>query len=52
MISEVIVPQYGNVKDINNGSTASQIELNHRCIVKTVETLQFLAIQALALRWK
>ena len=50
MIYEVIVPQYGALKDINNGSTASQTELNHRCIVKIVETLQFLVRQALALR--
>ena len=35
---------------MQNESTASQMELNHRCLVKIVETLQFLAIQGLALR--
>ena len=50
MTYEVIVPQYGNVEEMQNESTASQMELNRRCLVKIVETLQFLARQGLALR--
>ena len=43
------MPQCGDVKEMQNQSTASQIELNHRCFVNIVETLQFLARQGLAL---
>ena len=50
MTYEVIVPQCGNVEEMQNESTASQMELNRRCLVKIVETLQFLARQGLALR--
>ena len=50
MTFEVIVPQCGDVKEMQNESTASQMELNRRCLVKIVETLQFLARQGLALR--
>ena len=35
---------------MQNESIASQMELNHRCLVKIVETLQFLAREGLALR--
>ena len=35
---------------MQNESTASQMKLNRRCLVKIVETLQFLARQGLALR--
>ena len=35
---------------MKNESTASQMELNRRCLVKIVETLQFLERQGLALR--
>ena len=35
---------------MENESTTSQMELNRRCLVKIVETLQFLARQGLALR--
>ena len=45
---EVLVLQCGNVKEMQNESTASQMELNCRCLVKIVETLQFLARQGLA----
>ena len=44
------MPQCGDVKEMQNESTASQIELNRRCLVKIVETLQVLARQGLALR--
>ena len=50
MTYEVIVPQCGNVEEMQNESTVSQMELNRRCLVKIVETLQFLARQGLALR--
>ena len=42
--------QCSGVTEIRNESAANQIELNHRCLVKIVETLQFLARQGLALR--
>ena len=48
---EVIVPQCGDVKEMQNEATATQMELNRRCLVKIVETLQFLARQGLALCW-
>ena len=35
---------------MQNESTASQMKLNRRCLVKIVDTLQFLARQGLALR--
>ena len=41
MTYEVIEPQCGDVKEMQNESTASQIELNHRCFVMIVETWQF-----------
>ena len=50
MTYEVIVPQCGDVKEMQNESTPSQMEFNHQCLVKIVETLQFLARQGLALR--
>ena len=49
MTYEVIVPPCGDVKEMQNESTASPMELN-RCLVKIVETLQFLARQGLAFR--
>ena len=48
MTYEVIVPQCGDVKEMQNESTASQMELNRQCLVKIVET--FLARQGLAIR--
>ena len=36
---------------MQNEATATQMELNRRCLVKIVETLQFLARQGLALCW-
>ena len=51
MTYEFTLPQCGDVKEMQNESTASQVELNRRCFVKIVETLQFLARQGLALRW-
>ena len=48
MTYEVKVPQCGDVKEIQNESTACQIKLNRRCLVKIVETLQLLARQGLA----
>ena len=50
MTYEVIVPQCGDVTEMQNESTASQMALNRRCLEKIVETLQFLARQGLALR--
>ena len=47
---EVIVPECGEVKKMQNESTASHMELNRRCLANIVETLQFLARQGLALR--
>ena len=47
---EVIVPQCGDVKEIQNTSSANQMELNRQCLEKIVKTLQFLARQRLALR--
>ena len=49
MTYEVIVPQCWDIKEMQNESTASQMELNRRCLVKIVETLQFLAREGLAL---
>ena len=49
MTYEVVVPQFGGVKEMQNRSTASQMELNRRCFVKILETLQFLARQGLVL---
>ena len=43
MTYEVIVPQCSDVKEMQNESTASQMELNHLFLVKIVETLQLLA---------
>ena len=50
MTYEGIVPQCDDIKEMQNESTASQMELNRRCLVKIVETLQFLARQGLVLR--
>ena len=47
---EVIVPQCRDVKEIQNTSSAYQMELNRQCLEKIVKTLQFLARQKLALR--
>ena len=49
MSYEVIVPKCGDVNGMQHESTASQMQLNRRCLVKIVETLQFLARQGLAL---
>ena len=46
---EVIVPQIGDIKEMQNESTASQTELNCRCFVKKFEPLQFLARWGIAL---
>ena len=50
MADEVIVPQCGDVKEMQNELSASQIELSRRYLVKIVETLQFIASEGLALR--
>ena len=49
MTYEVIVPQCADVIEMQNKSTTSQMKSNCWCSVKTVETLQFLARQQLAL---
>ena len=36
---EVIVPQCGDVKEMQNEPTASQMESNRRCFVKIAEIL-------------
>ena len=43
------MPQYGDVKEMQNEATATQMELTRRYLVKIVETLQFLGRQGLAL---
>ena len=50
MTYEVIVPECGDVEEMQNESTTSHMELDRRCLVKTVETLQFLARQGLVFR--
>ena len=50
MTDEVIVPQCGDVKEMQNELTASQIELSRRYLAKIVETLHFIASEGLALR--
>ena len=44
------LPQYGDIKEMQNKPTAYQMELNRWCLAKIVETLQFLARQGLAIR--
>ena len=50
MTYEVTVPQCRDVKEMQNESNASQMELNRQCLVTIVETLVFLSRKGLGLR--
>ena len=47
---EVTVPKCGDVRKIISSDEASRKQFNRHCLMKIIETLQFMARQGLALR--
>ena len=50
MTFEVTVPKCGDVREMMSREEASRMELNRQCLMKIIETLQFIGRQGLALR--
>ena len=49
---EFVVPKCGNVRDTTNENLKIKIAENRKCLLKIIETVQFLGRQGLALRGK
>ena len=47
---EVAVPQCGNIQEMTSKKIKSNMQENPKCLIKIIETIQFLGRQGLALR--
>ena len=47
---KITIPRCGNVKEMSNESMKADMKENRKCLIKILETLQFLGRQGLALR--
>ena len=47
---ETTIPQCGNIQEITSEKIKSNMQENRKCLIKIIETIQFLGRQGLALR--